>query len=96
MDYENNSTERCKVDINGNMKMTITKGKRLIIGKTSVFFTRKEFINQKTLECFFLNNNVKEIVDIGKTISVCYNSLVAGHTSRTSRTKKLLQPVSMR
>ena len=88
IEYEINLTKRNRDDIKGIVKMTISKGEEANFPKSKCLLHPSG--THKTEDCrLFLDKNANERADIVKDKRACFNCLVAGHTSRTCRTRKV-------
>ena len=88
IEYEINLTKRTRDDIKGNVKMTISKSEEADFPKNKCLLHPSG--THKTEDCrLFLDKNAKQRADIVKDNRACFNCLVAGHTSRTCRTRKV-------
>ena len=88
IEYEINLTKRTRDDIKGNVKMTISKSEEADFSKNKCLLHPSG--THKTEDCrLFLDKNAKQRADIVKANRACFNCLVAGHTSRTCRTRKV-------
>ena len=88
IEYEINLTKRTRDDIKGNVKMTISKNEEADFSKNKCLLHPSG--THKTEDCrLFLDKNAKQRADIVKDNRACFNCLVAGHTSRTCRTRKV-------